>query len=90
MMMAWRGLITSAVEKVKGADGRTIAFAALAAVFVAWATIDSTPKIARLYTAHQNCGTWSGSCPQGTEPPKPPREYKGKAPRAKPYDGFAR
>jgi hypothetical protein len=39
-----------------------VALVALA-VFVAWATIDSTPKIVRLFAAHQRCGSWSGTCP---------------------------
>jgi hypothetical protein len=43
--------------------------------------IDSTPKIARIYTAHGVCGTWSGSCPEVKDnaPPgaydKPESEY---------------
>ena len=60
--LVWRGLITSTVGKIRGATMRTAAFLALA-VFVAWVIIDSTPKIARLYTAHRDCDTWSGSCP---------------------------
>jgi len=69
--MAWRGLITSAVDKIRAGATRTRAIAFLVlAVFVAWATIDSTPKIARLYTAHQNCGTWSASCPRPKSEPE--------------------
>ncbi len=53
---------------------RNIAFLAVA-VFVAWAMIDSTPKIARIFTAHGVCGTWSGSCPEEKDNTPPGAYY---------------
>lgn len=32
--------------------------------FVAWVILDSTPKLARLYSAYSECGTLSGACPK--------------------------
>ncbi len=51
---------------IRDINMRTIAFLGLG-VFVAWVIIDSTPKIARIYTAHGACGTWSGECPRVDE-----------------------
>jgi hypothetical protein len=48
---------------IRDINMRTIALLGLG-VFVVWVIIDSTPKIARIYTAHEECGDWSGSCPR--------------------------
>ncbi len=67
--------INAAVDKIRGAPGAPLVACLALAVFVAWAAIDSIPKIARISTAHEHCGTWSGSCPKEKDNAPPGAYY---------------
>src|SRR5258707_2711052 len=44
---------------------RMVAAAAIFVLVASWLVIDSIPKVARLYQAHDRCGSWTGSCRRG-------------------------